>query len=316
MSAPFRLRVTGRSGHASMPAIADNALVKAAPLIEKLGAYRAERRLIPEVDGAVGLVTGSKPRIAGRRARDRARHRRHVRRDDRAAAVDDADADDGQCIAEAERRPGNLRHRRRLPPPAGADRSRREQRSSVECSARATTSSSGSRRRAARARRSSRRCGTRSSRSSTTRPGRARAPDLRRRLHRQPLVPRGVRHGRLRLLPARTMDVDTAARLIHSADERVPVEDLELGVDWLRHAARSTSSAGATLSAWRDGEKVRLGGMALSNGVLVHGPTAWACAVRMKDGELKVAASRKRFRASRVESPLVRGPAKLPRRSR
>src|SRR3954468_11698222 len=42
MSAPFRLRVNGRSGHASMPAIADNALVKAAPLIEKLGAYRPE----------------------------------------------------------------------------------------------------------------------------------------------------------------------------------------------------------------------------------------------------------------------------------
>ena len=58
-------------------------------------------------------------------------------------------------------------------------------------------------------------------------------------------------------------------------------------------------------------DKVRLGGMALSNGVLVHGPTAWACAVRTEDGELKVAASKKRFRASAVGSPLVRGPAKL-----
>ena len=28
-------------------------------------------------------------------------------------------------------------------------------------------------------------------------------------------------------------------QLIHSADERIPVDDLELGVDWLRHAARS-----------------------------------------------------------------------------
>ena len=33
MSSPFMLRVHGRSGHASMPGIADNALVKAAPLI-------------------------------------------------------------------------------------------------------------------------------------------------------------------------------------------------------------------------------------------------------------------------------------------
>src|SRR2546426_3363015 len=35
-SSPFVLRVHGRSGHASMPAIADNALVKAARLIELL----------------------------------------------------------------------------------------------------------------------------------------------------------------------------------------------------------------------------------------------------------------------------------------
>src|SRR6188474_2266315 len=48
MSAPFRLRVRGRSGHASMPGIADNALVKAAALVERLGAYRPEPRAEPE----------------------------------------------------------------------------------------------------------------------------------------------------------------------------------------------------------------------------------------------------------------------------
>jgi uncharacterized protein YqhQ len=58
-------------------------------------------------------------------------------------------------------------------------------------------------------------------------------------------------------------------------------------------------------------EKVRLGGMALANGVLVHGPTAWACAVRTEDGELHVAAQPKRFRAADVEIPLLRGPARL-----
>ncbi len=58
-------------------------------------------------------------------------------------------------------------------------------------------------------------------------------------------------------------------------------------------------------------EKIRLGGMALANGVLVHGPTAWACAVRTRDGALKVAAERKRFRAAEVEQPLLRGPARL-----
>jgi acetylornithine deacetylase/succinyl-diaminopimelate desuccinylase-like protein len=36
---------------------------------------------------------------------------------------------------------------------------------------------------------------------------------------------------------------DIAARLIHSADERVPVDDLELGVTFLRHAAQSLLAA-------------------------------------------------------------------------
>jgi uncharacterized protein YqhQ len=56
---------------------------------------------------------------------------------------------------------------------------------------------------------------------------------------------------------------------------------------------------------------VRLGGMALANGVLVHGPNAWACAIRGDDGELKVVAHRKRFRAATVTNPLLRGPARL-----
>jgi uncharacterized protein YqhQ len=58
-------------------------------------------------------------------------------------------------------------------------------------------------------------------------------------------------------------------------------------------------------------DKIRLGGMALANGVLVHGPTAWACAIRGEDGELKVAARRKRLRANSIERPLLRGPVRL-----
>ena len=58
-------------------------------------------------------------------------------------------------------------------------------------------------------------------------------------------------------------------------------------------------------------EKIRLGGMALPNGVLVHGPSSWACAIRHEDGRLEVASARKRFRASRVNRPLLRGPARL-----
>jgi len=46
-------------------------------------------------------------------------------------------------------------------------------------------------------------------------------------------------------------------------------------------------------------EKLRLGGMALRNGLLVHGPTHWAAAVRTPAGAIEVASGRK---------PRVKGP--------
>jgi hypothetical protein len=39
------------------------------------------------------------------------------------------------------------------------------------------------------------------------------------------------------------MSYDLAATLIHSADERIPVADLELGLDWLRYAAQTVLRA-------------------------------------------------------------------------
>jgi acetylornithine deacetylase/succinyl-diaminopimelate desuccinylase-like protein len=39
--------------------------------------------------------------------------------------------------------------------------------------------------------------------------------------------------------PARAMPTEVRDALIHSADERVPIDDLELGVDFLRHTARA-----------------------------------------------------------------------------
>lgn len=56
---------------------------------------------------------------------------------------------------------------------------------------------------------------------------------------------------------------------------------------------------------------MRLGGMALPNGVLVHGPHSWACAIRREDGTIAVASAAKRLQASRVENPFLRGPARL-----
>jgi uncharacterized protein YqhQ len=60
-------------------------------------------------------------------------------------------------------------------------------------------------------------------------------------------------------------------------------------------------------------EKLRLGGMALRNGLLVHGPTHWAAAVRTDDGGIKVASGRKPELGSRRTErlPGVRGVTKL-----
>lgn len=51
--------------------------------------------------------------------------------------------------------------------------------------------------------------------------------------------------------------------------------------------------------------------MALANGVLVHGPTAWGAAVRTPAGELRVGSGPKRRLAPNVQTPFVRGPLRL-----
>src|SRR4051795_1759680 len=56
--------------------------------------------------------------------------------------------------------------------------------------------------------------------------------------------------------------------------------------------------------------KLRLGGMALRNGLLVHGPTHWAAAVRDKKGEIQVASGHKPT-FGEVTIPGVRGVTKL-----
>jgi uncharacterized protein YqhQ len=60
-------------------------------------------------------------------------------------------------------------------------------------------------------------------------------------------------------------------------------------------------------------DKLRLGGMALRNGLLVHGPTHWAAAVRTDAGELKVASGRKPDLGGRASErlPGIRGVLKL-----
>jgi len=58
---------------------------------------------------------------------------------------------------------------------------------------------------------------------------------------------------------------------------------------------------------------LRLGGMALRNGLLVHGPTSWSAAVRDRHGEIQVASGRKPTIAPKLAGriPGIRGPIKL-----
>ena len=60
-------------------------------------------------------------------------------------------------------------------------------------------------------------------------------------------------------------------------------------------------------------DKLRLGGMALRNGLLVHGPTHWAAAVRTADGAIKVGSGRKPDLSAKASEriPGVRGVLKL-----
>jgi uncharacterized protein YqhQ len=58
-------------------------------------------------------------------------------------------------------------------------------------------------------------------------------------------------------------------------------------------------------------EKLRLGGMALQNGVLVHGPRTWGAAVRLPDGTIKTASGPKPRLGVGDSVPLVRGAMRL-----
>lgn len=59
-------------------------------------------------------------------------------------------------------------------------------------------------------------------------------------------------------------------------------------------------------------ERLRLGGMALRNGLLVHGPTHWSVAARRKNGTIGVASGRKpQLRRAASGVPLVRGVASI-----
>ncbi len=86
-------------------------------------------------------------------------------------------------------------------------------------------------------------------------------------------------------------------------------------MDWARRPLCLPDQGGGYrgLVAGDKPEKLRLGGMALRNGLLIHGPTHWAAAVRRRDGEIEVASERKPELAPGLvaKMPGLRGPVKL-----
>ena len=85
------------------------------------------------------------------------------------------------------------------------------------------------------------------------------------------------------------------------------------GAEEIGGVAVSTNGASANGGPPPAPEKLRLGGMALRNGLLIHGPTSWAAAARAKDGSIDVASGKKpNFGGNRfAKVPGMRGPLRL-----
>jgi acetylornithine deacetylase/succinyl-diaminopimelate desuccinylase-like protein len=237
MSAPFRLRVHGRSGHASMPGIADNALVKAARLIERLGELRPQPELGPETARLVAAITGEADvPPADALARVAAVDPLAVELVEPALSMTVAptmieaskkrNVIPATCVVTVDRRllPGH--------PPAEADAMVREFLGSGDYDYEVVEAQGGTR-------------------SPLETPlwdaVESFVAEIEPEARVVPMCVAGftdshwvreafgtVAYG---FFPARALDAETSARLVHSADERVPVDDLELGVRFFRHAA-------------------------------------------------------------------------------
>jgi acetylornithine deacetylase/succinyl-diaminopimelate desuccinylase-like protein len=239
MTAPFTIRVKGRSGHASMPGIADNALVKAARLIERLSAYRPEPQLGPESEGFLRAVLGDVPDAAHAVERMRAvspaaadlleptlaptfattmisaSQKRNV-----IPALCEITVD---CRLLPGQQPqlveplvqavlgGDVDYDLVWEAPEGGTRSPLETPlwEAVEAFV------------------------------AETEPGAKAAPMCTAGFTDSHWLREAFGTVAYGFFPARELPAETAAAIIHSADERVPVADLELGVDWLRFAARA-----------------------------------------------------------------------------
>ncbi len=237
MTAPFAIRVRGRSGHASMPGIADNALVKAARLIERIAAFRPEPQLGPEVEAFLRGVLGEVPTAA-----DAVEAMRAVSRSGAELIEPVLSATFSPTMIAASRKRNVIPavcevvvDCRLLPgqhPEYVEPMIRAVLGGDVEYELEWIEA----------------RGGTRSpletplwraveSFVAETEPGAKALPMCTAGFTDSHWLRDAFGTVAYGFFPAREQPPDVAAGLIHSADERVPVADLELGVDWLRHAA-------------------------------------------------------------------------------
>src|SRR4051794_32560760 len=238
MSSPFRLEVSGRSGHASMPGMGDNALLKAAAIVERLGAYQPERRHTQETEAFLRAVLGATP--SAQEAVERAR------------ALDPVVATMLEPLLTFTLAPTMIeasRQRNVIPAVCRVTVDCRLQpgqtQAEVETLIRQAIGPDGD----YRLEWIEAQGGTRSPLATPLwevvesfveriEPGARAAPICGAGFTDSHWLRTAFGTVAYGFFPAR-MDPDVAARLIHSADERVPVDDLELGVEFLLHAARA-----------------------------------------------------------------------------
>lgn len=236
MTSPFTLRVHGRSGHASMPRIADNALVKAAVLIQRLGELQVAPRLEPEVAAFLQAVTSATPGAGEALAR--------------AAAVDPMAAEMVEPLLSFTVSPTMVeasKKRNVIPALCEVTIDCRilpgQSRDEVEAAVRACLGDAdydlewGEAQGGTRSPLDTPLWGAVASFVEQEEPGAQAVPLIVPGFTDSHWVRDAFGTVSYGFFPIRAMDAETAARLIHSADERVPVEDLELGVRFLRHAA-------------------------------------------------------------------------------
>jgi acetylornithine deacetylase/succinyl-diaminopimelate desuccinylase-like protein len=239
MTAPFNVRVHGRSGHASMPGIADNALVKAARLVERLAAYRPEPEVQQEVEAFLRTVLGEVPPATSAVERARAVHPIAAELVEPLLAPTFAPT----MISASQKRnviPALCEivvDCRLLPgqsPEAVAGIVREVLGSDVAYDVDWLEAQGG----------------TRSpldtplwdavdSFIEESEPGARAVPICTAGFTDSHWLREAFGAVAYGFFPMRTMPPEVAAQLIHSADERIPVDDLELGLDWLRFAARA-----------------------------------------------------------------------------